>query len=311
MKKCLVLGAGGFIGRNLCAQLLKEGWYVRAFEKFNCEQLRELKVHDIVETDYLATEDFRDVLDGIDVVYHLISTTLPKAGSDHIISEEIEKNLIPTIRLLESMKKVGTKKIVFASSGGSIYGDYSGKPNMVGNPLRPKCTYALQKQWIEDSLQFYKTIYGINICIARISNPYGVGQSVNRVQGVIPIFIDRLLKNMPIVLLGADSRRDYIYMDDVTDALVRLGEYEGAETVFNIASGESYSLSEIVSKIEIIADRNFESVSKQEQRDFDVDHSIIDVSVTQKELGWKAKISLEHGIEKLYHRLTNTITKSE
>ena len=302
MKKCLVLGAGGFIGKNLCARLIDE-YDVRAIDKFNIQQLQKIGVKDIVEGDFLEKDDFYDVLEGMDTVFHLISTTLPKAGTAHIIEEEIGKNVLPTIRLLESMKKMGTKSIVFASSGGTIYGDYSEHPNKETDALNPKCSYALQKQLIEDCMNFYRVECGIRTRIARISNPYGVGQSATRMQGVIPIFIDHLLKDEPITVLGANSRRNYIYMDDVTDALVALGTYEGDASVFNIGSRDVCTLNEVVKIIEDVAGKEFSQIHYQEQRSFDVTHAILDTSFAKEELNWEAKTTIRQGIERLYIRI--------
>ncbi len=304
MKKCLILGAGGFIGKNLCAQLADK-YEIRAFEKFNTQELFEIGITDIVEEDFVSKTDFCDVLEDVEVVYHLISTTLPKAGTEHIIDDEINKNLLPTIRLLESMKKMGTKGIVFASSGGTVYGDYSQSPSKEIDALNPKCSYALQKQLIENCLNFYKTESGIKVRIARISNPYGVGQAATRMQGVIPIFIDRLLREEPITILGAKNRRNYIYMDDVTEALVLLGNYQGDASVFNIGSQDVCTLDEIVEIIQDVTHKKFSRIEYRDQRNFDVNHAILDTTFTKQELGWEAKTSIRQGVEILYNKMQN------
>ena len=302
MNKCLVLGANGFIGKNLCARLVGE-YQVRAFDYCNVQQLLDVGVTDIVEGNFVTRTDFCDILEGVDTVYHLISTTLPKEGTEHIIEEEINRNVLPTIRLLESMKKMGTQTIVFASSGGTIYGDYQQHPNTETDLLNPKCGYALQKQLIENCMNFYKVTCGLNVRIARISNPYGIGQDAKRMQGVIPVFIDRLLKNEPITIWGADSRRNYIYMDDVLDALVALGKYEGDSSVFNIGSQDICTLNDVVRIIEDVVGKKFCRISYQEQRSFDVDCSILDTSFTKRELGWEATTDIRMGIEQLYTRV--------
>lgn len=302
----MVLGANGFIGKNLCVQLIKK-YDVRAFDRYFGDELSEIGVTDIVEGDFLTKADFSDLLDGIDTVYHLISTTLPKAGTEHLIDEELHNNVMPTIRLLESMKKMGTKRIIFASSGGTIYGDYVNHPNMETDRPKPKCTYALQKQIIEDCLNFYHISSNMDVRVARISNPYGIGQSITRMQGVIPIFINHLLQNNSITVFGADNRRDYIYMDDVTNALIKLGEYEGTVNTFNIASNEVFSLREVISIIEEISGRKFSNIECCEQREFDVNHVILDTEVARRELNWSAQTSINEGIEKLYNRIRSNM----
>jgi len=248
MKKiCLVLGASGFIGKNLCAKLLSKGYSVRAYDRVDSEDLRNIGVQDIFVGDFTKTDDFTEMLKDVDLVYHLVSTTLPKGGSEHIIDEEINKNLIPTIKLLEDMKKFKAPKIVFASSAGTLYGDVlDNVANKESDLLKPICSYGLQKQLIENCLMFYKNAYNIDCRVARITNPYGIGQDKKRMQGVIPIFIDRLLNDQPITVFGKDSVRNYIYMDDVIDALVKIGEYNGVESVFNVGTENSYSIMEII-----------------------------------------------------------------
>lgn len=304
MNKSLVLGANGFIGKSLCAVLTKK-CAVRAFDRCDCGSLFKLGVQEFIEDDFLNLGSFDSLLDGVDTVYHLISTTLPKESTTCIVEEEINQNLVPTLRLLESMKRVGTKTIVFASSGGTIYGDYSGHANKEADPLKPKCSYGLQKQLVEDCLNFYSRTCGIKARIMRISNPYGIGQQANRMQGVIPIFIDRLMKGLPITLYGAESQRDYIFMDDVIEALVRAGEYEGDVSTFNIASGEVYTLSEIVEIIEDTVGRKYREITYKEQRPFDVNHTIIDTTLAAEELDWTAKVSIRQGVEALYAQMQN------
>lgn len=305
MKKVLVLGAGGFIGKNLCLKLA-EKQHVVAYDLQIDQTLDNHKNITCIAGDFVTTVDFSFLLERVDVVYHLIGTTLPRAGTGHIIPE-LEDNLIPTLRVLEAMKKESVKRLIFASSGGTIYGENEQKCQ-TGDMLHPKCSYGVLKRVVEDYLDFYNTYADLSCISARLANPYGTGQDVNRLQGVIPIFVRALLNGDPITIFGdGDVKRDYIFLDDMTTALVKLAEYSGTEKIFNIGSGIGYSLNEIIKKIELISGSKFKNIQYKPKRDFDVATNVLDTEITQKELGWSCTTSLDAGINKLLYFSQQTI----
>ncbi len=302
MKRCLILGAGGFIGKAICRQLYA-AYDITAYDRQKSDELDELKKVKQIIGDFVSTTDFTDILQGIDVVIHLISTTLPSDDTAHI-REEINENLIPTVSLLESMVKTGVKEILFVSSGGTVYGETGEKINDVKAPLKPICSYGVQKKVIEAYLQFYGIRYGMNYKIARISNPYGLGQDTNKPQGVIPIFIRNLLNNKPITVYGDGTDvRDYIYLDDVTRVIERMLAYEGEEHIFNVGSGEVYSLNQIIDKITKVANISYRAVEYQKARKCDVHRAMLEVESTWEALGYRPQTTLDEGIRELYTRL--------
>lgn len=304
MKKCLVLGANGFIGKSLCKKLAQE-YLVVAYDLMISDELRDVENIISKEGNFLTDNNLSNLLEDVDVVYHLVSTTLPQKGTQHIINE-LEQNLIPTIRLLEAIKNNTKKaKIIFASSGGTVYGDTKGEKVKTTNSLCPQCSYGMQKQVIEEYIGFYGRYAGVDYVIARLSNPYGIGQDKKRVQGIVPIFIRSLLEDNPITLFG-NSTRDLIYLDDLTDALVLLAEYKGDKKIFNIGSGHGYTTETVVRLIETIANKKFKEIVKEEIREFDVEHIVLDIEETKSELEWCPKISLEKGIELLVNTMMVT-----
>lgn len=153
MKRCLVLGAGGFIGKALCRSL--NGRYeITAFDRAYSAELEQLNNITQICGDFTTKTDFSDLMQGVDIVFHLISTTLPADETSHI-REEILDNVLPTIGLLESMVKCGVRDIIFASSGGTIYGESGDRKNTVDSQLNPIRSYGVQKKVIETYLQFY------------------------------------------------------------------------------------------------------------------------------------------------------------
>lgn len=297
MKKCLILGAGGFMGKSLCRELVKD-YEIVAFDRKIPEELEQIEGSiKCVEGDFVETRDFSLLLEGVDKVIHLISTTIPQEETANI-DVEIMQNIVPTVRLLESMAKSGVSEIIFSSSGGTIYGETGDRANEVGDELHPICGYGVQKKVIESYLEFYGLRYGINYKIMRISNPYGIGQDPKKPQGVIPIFIYRLLHDMPITIYGdGNSERDYIYVPDLIEAFKFILEYSGDTHIFNVGSGKGHTLNEIIDIIEHKVGKQFVGIDYQEKRKCDVSKNLLNVDLTQNELNWKAEMDLERGIE--------------
>lgn len=299
MTKCLILGAGGFMGKSLCKELIKDHEIV-AFDKVIPEEVATMHGNiTSVEGNFVETKNFSKLLEGVDKVIHLISTTIPQEDTSEI-DTEIMQNVIPTVRLLEGMVRKSVPEIIFASSGGTIYGESEKRANEVGDELHPICGYGVQKKVIEAYLEFYGLRHGINYKIMRISNPYGVGQDTQKPQGVIPIFVYRLFQGLPITIYGdGNNERDYIYMPDLVKAFKRVLEYKGDAHIFNIGSGRSYTLNEIINIIEKRTGMQFSEVYYKKSRKCDVTRNLLNVDRTQCELGWKVEIDLEQGISLL------------
>jgi UDP-glucose 4-epimerase len=292
VKNVLVLGACGFIGRHLVNRLLSETnvvGYDRVMSDYHapCQ---------FIQADFAHDEKFEEILSSfqIDTVYHLISSTIPCSGTERAV-QEIEENIVPTVKLLEAMKNTGTKRIIFSSSGGTVYGESSGKPHLCTDPVMPICSYGIQKIVIEQYLRLYDHLYDMECLIARISNPYGILPLQNRSQGIIPIFLSKLLSKQPIILYG-ETTRDYIHISDAVEALINLGQYEKEKRIFNIGTGVSTSLHGLLQMMEIAAKCKFIKIIKQDIRDCDVYENTLDISDTVRELNWHPKILLEDGI---------------
>lgn len=298
MKKCLVLGAGGFIGKSLCNELTKK-YEVVAYGRKQSKILNSFPNLKFIEGDFVSEENFCDILLGVDKVFHLISTTIPTDTTDFIENEIIE-NVIPTVRLLEAMRKSQTKEIIFASSGGTIYGENGKHAHKVTDYLNPISSYGVQKKVIESYLQFYQNRYGMNHKIIRISNPYGIGQAIEKPQGVIPIFVRNILRGEKITIFGdGENLRDYIYLEDLVQAILKIAQYEGKEHIFNIGAGKVYSLKQIIHFIETITQRKFNQIEYKPSRICDVKKSLLEVQPTYQQLDWQPSISIEDGIGKI------------
>ena len=196
------------------------------------------------------------------------------------------------------MVKNRVPKIIFISSGGTVYGE-SGKTNQEESPLNPICSYGVQKLAIEKCISLYQRYHGLECVTARLSNPYGVLQGLNKKQGVIPIFMHKIKNNEPIEIWGdGDAVRDYIYISDAIDALLCLSGYHGMCSTFNVASGECISLNGLIQLIEKLVGQKAQ-ICYRAKRQCDVLSSRLETDRIWRECGWKAEVRLEDGIRML------------
>jgi UDP-glucose 4-epimerase len=250
-----------------------------------------------VTGDFLNYGDLTRALSGIEVVFHLISTTLPKPSNDNPVYD-IETNLVGTLRLLELCRAHRVRKVVFSSSGGTVYGVPSSVPIPESHPTSPLCSYGIHKLAIEKYLHLDYALYGLDYCILRSSNPYGERQRTDAAQGAVAVFLDRALRGEAIEIWGDGSVvRDYVYVGDVADAFVRSLSYEGAQRVFNIGSGTGTTLKDLVEKIGALLGRKL-AVAYRPARRVDVPVNVLDSSAAARLLDWRPRTSLAQGLQR-------------
>lgn len=303
---CLVLGGGGFIGLNLCEALLENKHSVRVFERPRLKievkrgeevESKVLSALEWVEGDFSNPADIRAAVDGCDVVFHLICTTLPKTSNDNPIYD-IESNVISTVRLLDAARANKVKKILFISSGGTVYGIPQQIPIPETHPTDPICSYGIAKLAIEKYLGLYHHLYGLDYCILRVANPFGRLQRVASSQGAVAVFLHRALKNEPIEIWGDGSViRDYVYISDVVGAFLKAMNNTGKFRIFNIGSGRGHSLNELLDIIEALIGYKVRRVYK-EGRTLDVPINMLDISKARDWLDWQPRTLLKDGLMK-------------
>jgi len=292
MERILVLGGSGFIGRYLVSQLISD-YSVVVADRVGMNVFDNGGI-DYHEFDFLNQEDYSKILSGVDTVVHLVSTNLPHDGV-HALKNEIEQNVFGTIRLLEGMKPF-VKKILFVSSGGTVYGQNTEK-NIETSLKEPISTYGLTKSMIEDVLHLYRVQEGFSVQIARLANPYGYLKDYNKKQGLIPIVTHKLLHNEPITIWGdGNNVRDYIYIDDAVNALCKMIAASDIQGEFNVGTGVGYSINQIIKKISQRVGKTAK-VEYKPARVCDVATNMLDVSNIEKSFGWTPQISLDQGID--------------
>lgn len=296
--KIAILGGGGFIGSAIADRLLKDGHELRIFERSRVERYRQFPGNERVEWlsgDFMSVHDVGRAIDGVDVVLHLVGTTLPKNSNDDMVYD-VESNLVTTLKLLGAMVDKQVGRIVFISSGGTVYGNPAYLPIDEDHSTEPRVSYGITKLAIEKYLLLYQQLYGIKANILRVANPFGERQRIETAQGAVGVFLSRAIQNQPVEIWGDGSvTRDYIYVGDVADAFARAVNYDGTKSVFNISSGIGTSLNELIDVIERVLGR--EVVRHYlPGRPFDVPVSVLDNTLARQELGWAPQLKLEAGI---------------
>ncbi|MEO8732129.1 MAG: NAD-dependent epimerase/dehydratase family protein [Rhodoferax sp.] len=293
-----IFGGGGFIGSTIADRLLNDGHILRIFERPRVEPYRTFLAHERVEWitgDFFSMHDVTDAIEGADIVFHLVSTTLPKSSNDDPVYD-VQSNVISTLQMLNAMVAHKVSRIVFISSGGTVYGDPVYLPIDEKHPTDPHVSYGITKLAIEKYLLMYARLYGIKPVILRVANPFGERQRVETAQGAVGVFISQALRGKKIEIWGDGSvTRDFIYIGDVAEAFAKAATYLGTHHVFNISSGSGTSLNELVQTLEDVLDAPVNREYKA-GRGFDVPVSILCNKLAQKELGWAPAVRMREGI---------------
>jgi len=304
--RCLVLGGGGFLGSHACDALLAHGCYVRAFEKqYVGKENIQHALSDIewIEGDFTNEAHVREIVQGMDLVVHAIGTTLPKNSNENP-AYDISSNVISTLHLLEAAKEAGVKKIIFFSSGGTVYGIPQKIPIPEDHPTDPISSYGIQKLAIEKYLSLYHRLHGLDYAIMRMSNPYGERQRPVASQGAVAVFLYKALKSEPIEIWGDGSvTRDYLHVSDVAAVIPLLLRYEGSYKLFNIGSGRGLSLLDLIKTLDRVIGSPLE-VRFTPARPFDVPVNVLDNALARRELSWAPKIDIEEGIRRTMRYLS-------
>lgn len=299
--KTLILGAAGFIGTNLALCLRdnpeNELALVDKNKSYFIPTLQKDRSLQIMESIFDDTTDFDTLLQGQEIVYHLVSTTVPTTSNQHI-SQELQANVIFSSNLFEACVRNKVKKVVFISSGGTVYGREADCPLKEKTATNPISSYGIQKITIEKLLYLYHYLYGLDYRIIRLANPYGPYQRPNGVLGAVTTFTYKALRHEKITVYGDGSViRDYIYIDDAIRAMQKIVEGESKHRTFNLGCGEGTSIKKVLETIEQVLNVPLE-IEYKEGRKVDVPENYLDISRYEKYYGALNPVSLEEGIQK-------------
>jgi UDP-glucose 4-epimerase len=299
-----VTGGAGFIGSNLVDRLLAEGHEVDVLDDLSSGSLANLAEARADRTNRLTFHqiDIRDpqLVDLIarrepEVVFHLA------AQADVRVSVarpalDAEINVIGTINVLEGARVAGSRKVVFASSGGTIYGEPAAGdlPFKESHPQAPGSPYGVTKRVAFDYLNVYRELHGLEFTALALANVYGPRQDPHGEAGVVAIFAGRLLADEVCTIFGdGEQTRDYVYVDDVVDAFVRAAA-RGGGLLLNIGTGTETSVNRLYSAMATAAgvDR---PAAYAPLRTGELLHSSLDVSRAGIHLGWRPWTDINEG----------------
>ena len=306
MTRALVTGGAGFIGSTLVDRLLAEGHEVTVVDDLSTGRLSNLD-EARANPDAAFTFHRLDLTgDGLDevvehsrpeVVLHLAAQMdVRRSVADPIHDATV--NVLGTVRLLEAARRHGAGKIVFATSGGCIYGepDLADLPIDEDYPGHPHSPYGASKRGVEEYFHTYEALYGLRWTSLALANVYGPRQDPSGEAGVVSIFGGRMLRDESVTIYGdGDQSRDFVYVDDVVDAFVR-AMTAGDGTRFNIGTGQTTSVQGLFDAIADIVGYG-RPATKAPDRPGELRHIALDTSAAAAGLGWKPWTTLRDGLE--------------
>jgi UDP-glucose 4-epimerase len=297
----LVLGGHGFIGSHIVDNLIQYGNHVRIFARqksdYSCNA-------EWFQGDFLDTGKLSEALVGMDLVIHCVSSTVPSTSAVDPVYD-IKTNLIGTVQLLRIMSVQGVHRLIYFSSGGTVYGNPDIIPVPEEAPLRPISSYGSTKVAIENFITVYGLESKIQTVILRPSNPFGERQGHKGVQGLISTILNNIINDRSTIIYGdGNNVRDYVYISDVVD-LVRKVVDSSQCGVYNVGSNIGYTINQIMDFVEeatgIKVLREYRG-----SRTFDVKEIVLDCSSAKQHFNWKPAVSIVLGIKKQFDWLKMT-----
>ncbi|MDD3777840.1 MAG: NAD-dependent epimerase/dehydratase family protein [Patescibacteria group bacterium] len=296
MKKILVTGGAGFIGSNLVDRLIAQDCEVTVVDDLSSGRRDYINPRAKFWKLNIASEKIDAIFkaESFDFVYHLAAQIDVRASVANP-SFDNQINVLGGLNILDKAKKYGVKKVIFASTGGAIYGETEEIPTTEHAPTYPLSPYGINKLAFEKYLNYYYQVYNLNYTILRFANVYGPRQFKGGEAGVIAIFIDNAIKGQANVMYGdGQQTRDFVFVYDVVSALIKAKEIDCRGEI-NISMGRETSLLELREKIEeVLGEKiivNLRPAKLGEQR-----RSCLSRDRAKAVLNWEPKFDLGQGI---------------
>jgi UDP-glucose 4-epimerase len=296
--KILVTGGAGFIGSNVSDALVKDGHEVAVVDNLSTgkeENINpEVKFYNIDLLDLESLElVFREFKPDV-VNHHAAQIDVRKSVEDPAF--DAETNIIGSINLFELSINYGVRRIIFASTGGALYGEPKALPASEDTPIEPLSPYGVAKYCVENYLNYFKRLYGVERVILRYANVYGPRQDPLGEAGVVAIFTGKILKGeKPVIFGDGIQTRDYVYVEDVVKANVLA--LEGKEGTYNIGTGKETSVNELIEVFSKVLGREIKP-EYAPPRIGEVHRISLDGEKAKRELSFVPNYSLPEGIRK-------------
>ena len=307
-RKILVTGGAGFIGSHVADRFLAEGWDVTIADDLSSGKRDNLPEEAAFYELSVNSREFANLVakGKFDVVAHLAAQIdVRKSVADPVV--DATSNILGTLNLMEALRSSGSAaRVVFTSTGGALYGEFTTPPNLETYPKDPESPYAVSKLSAEYYLAYYGRVHNRDTVAVRFGNVYGPRQDPHGEAGVVAIFCGRILAGRPLTIFGDGSQtRDYVYVGDVarsvllaaTKPLPEKGTLDAR--AFNIGTGKGTSVVELVKLLQQAAGSNV-PVEFAPHRPGEQQESFLNVEKARKVLGWEPEVSLADGLAKSY-----------
>ncbi len=300
MKRSLVLGANGFLGSHLVDLLASRGHRVTAYDRFRSRP-PAFRRDDIavIRGDVSDASALESAMAHQDLVFHFAGSTVPSPEDDPLL--EIRQTVEPAARILQCAARMDVERVVFASSGGAIYGDAGVGLVSETTVPRPVNSYAIGKATVEHLLRRWRRETGASTIALRFGNPFGPGQRADKPQGLIPIALRSVRRGQPVTVYGDGSMiRDYIYVEDAVRMTVDLAELPAPQfEEYNIGSGRGHSVAEVLAAVEQETGIPLERIRREVPRGF-VERVVLDTARVSAEIEIGATATLADGIRRTW-----------
>lgn len=296
--RVLVIGGGGFIGRNLIAALIGQVAEIRSLDVAATPVRHGSVSH--WQGSFLQAEVLREAMTGCDIVYHLAATAMPRESNLNP-ARDCQENVVGTLSVLDTATAQGVGRLIFSSSGGTVYGNTEQVPIPETHPTNPISGYGISKLACEKYLRLYdgRGERPLRTISLRIANPYGPFQNLQKAQGALTTFCYNAVNDLPIAIWGDGSvERDFVHVSDVARAMLSAATAPVSAREINIGSGRGHSLNEILDVIGKIEGRDIPR-TYQPGRAFDVPRNFLDITDAEALLGWTPQVDLRSGIAEL------------
>ena len=296
------MGGNGFLGSYVVDGLVRRGHTVTVFDRFSGQQNWESAGVRRVVGDFLDDAQLGDAVRGQDVVLHLLSTTTPaSAESDPTL--DLASNVRQSVELFARAAAAGVSRVLFASTGGAMYGAHAEHAVSEATAPAPLSPYAIGKLAIEGYLRYFQRVRGLDSTIFRISNPYGPRQHPGRQQGVIPIFLERIARGEPIRVHGdGTSVRDYLFAADAAEMIVETLAAHPRHDIYNIGSGTGHSLNEVIEIAREVTGRPI-AIDRMPAPATAVDRIVLNTRRYTEEFGQRPLVELRDGMSRTWRTM--------
>lgn len=311
--RALVTGGAGFVGSNLVDRLLADGYDVDVIDDLSTGSLANLGEARGQRARKMTFQrlDVRSSAMGEliahrkpEIVFHLAAQADVRVSvKDPAFDAEV--NIVGSLNVIEGALKAGARKVVFAGSGGTLYGIPESVPTREGHPQQPISPYGVAKKAVGDYLHYYREVHGLEYSVLALANVYGPRQDPHGEAGVVAIFAGKLLdKDRPTIFGDGEQTRDFVFVDDVADAFVRAAD-KGGGLIVNIGTGVETSVQQLFDQMAAVT--GFEEPARYAQpRAGELRKSALDPGRAAIHLGWSPWTSLEDGVTRTieYFRAT-------